>query len=57
MSDLAHEEVDLTNEDIQQCPYEAYKKLREQAPVYQDPKTGFFIVFDATLSHPSKPFD
>ena len=31
MSDLAHEEVDLTNEDIQQCPYEAYKKLREQA--------------------------
>ena len=44
MSDLAHEEVDLTNEDIQQCPYEAYKKLREQAPVYQDPKTGFFIV-------------
>ena len=44
MSNLTHEEVDLTNEDIQQCPYEAYKKLREQAPVYQDPKTGFFIV-------------
>ena len=37
-------EVDLTNVEIQQCPYDAYKKLRDNAPVYQDPKTGFFIV-------------
>jgi len=44
MSEMIKEEVDLTNVDIQQCPYDAYKKLREEAPVYQDPKTGFFII-------------
>ena len=37
-------EVDLTNPEVQQCPYSAYKTLRDEAPVYQDPKTGFFIV-------------
>ena len=37
-------EVDLTDSNIQQCPYGAYKTLRNEAPVYQDPKTGFFIV-------------
>ena len=37
-------EVDLTDSNIQQCPYSAYKMLRNEAPVYQDPKTGFFIV-------------
>ena len=44
MSELIKEEVDLTNVDVQQCPYDAYKKLREEAPVYKDPKTGFFII-------------
>ena len=44
MPEFNHEEVDLTDVEIQQCPYDAYKKLREDAPVYQDPKTGFFIV-------------
>ena len=44
MSELIKEEVDLTNIDVQQCPYDAYKKLREEAPVYKDPKTGFFII-------------
>ena len=44
MTDLTQEEVDLTDVEIQQCPYDAYKKLRDNAPVYQDPKTGFFIV-------------
>ncbi len=42
MSDLNHKEVDLTNVEIQQCPYDAYKKLRDSATIYQDPKTGFF---------------
>jgi cytochrome P450 len=37
-------EVDLTDNNIQQCPYTAYKTLRDESPVYQDPKTGFFIV-------------
>ena len=44
MTDLTQEEVDLTDVEIQQCPYDAYKKLRDNAPIYQDPKTGFFIV-------------
>ena len=25
-------------------PYEAYKRLREEAPVYRDPRTGFFLI-------------
>ena len=44
MADFKHEDVDLTDVEIQQCPYDAYKKLRDNAPIYQDPKTGFFIV-------------
>ena len=44
MTKVNEEEIDLTNSEIQQCPYDAYKKLREEAPVYQDPKTGFFII-------------
>lgn len=44
MTKVNEEEIDLTNIEIQQCPYDAYKKLREEAPVYQDPKTGFFII-------------
>ena len=40
MPEFKHEEVDLTDVEIQQCPYDAYKKLREDAPVYQDPKTN-----------------
>jgi hypothetical protein len=35
-------EVDLTDNNIQQCPYTAYKTLRDESPVYKDPKTGFF---------------
>ena len=29
MPDINHEEVDLTDVEIQQCPYDAYKKLRD----------------------------
>ena len=41
---INHSDVDLTSDQVQQCPYKAYKTLRDDAPVYQDPKTGFFIV-------------
>ena len=41
---INHNDVDLTSNKVQQCPYSAYKTLRDDAPVYQDPKTGFFIV-------------
>jgi len=29
---------------IQQCPFSAYQELRDEAPVYLDPETGFHIV-------------
>ena len=44
MTNVDNKDVDLTDIEIQQCPYNAYKKLRNENPVYQDPKTGFFII-------------
>lgn len=38
------EEIDLLDADIQNCPYQGYKRLRDEAPVWRDPKTGFFVV-------------
>ena len=49
MTDINKEEVDLTDVEIQQCPYDAYKKLRDNAPVYQDPKTGFLLLLDMRM--------
>lgn len=40
----ALEEVTLINPEIQECPFPTYDLLREQAPVFQDPITGIFIV-------------
>ena len=37
-------EVDLLDVELQECPYPAYKVLREQAPVYRDEKTGFYVI-------------
>ena len=34
----------LLDEKVQQCPYHTYEKLREESPVYLDPKTGFYVV-------------
>ncbi len=41
---LNEDSVDLTSIEVQQCPFPAYKTLRNEAPVYKDPKTGFFII-------------
>lgn len=30
--------------ELMECPYHAYKMLREEAPVYRDPSTGFYVV-------------
>ena len=46
---INHSDVVLTSDQVQQCPYKAYKTLRDDAPVYQDPKTGFFIVLDMNM--------
>ncbi len=34
----------LLDSDLQECPYGFYEELREQAPVYLDPKTGYYVV-------------
>ena len=36
--------ITLLDKDVQQCPYHANKKLREEHPVYLDPATGFHII-------------
>lgn len=41
---LALEDVDFLDPDISECPYDAYALLREEAPIWQDPKTGMFVV-------------
>ncbi|MDX1580303.1 MAG: cytochrome P450 [Alphaproteobacteria bacterium] len=38
------EDINLLDPEVQECPYRAYEVLREQAPVYQDPNTGFYVV-------------
>ena len=34
----------LMDREVQQCPYQAYKWLLENAPVYRDPNTGMVMV-------------
>ncbi|MEM1143907.1 MAG: cytochrome P450 [Pseudomonadota bacterium] len=40
----ALDSVNLLSSEVQNCPYPAYSLLREQAPVWKDPVTGFFVV-------------
>jgi cytochrome P450 len=36
--------VDLMDPSVQKCPYEAYARLRQEAPVYHMPSTGHYVV-------------
>ena len=36
--------IDLRRADTQNCPYAAYDRLREEAPVWRDPNSGFFVI-------------
>jgi cytochrome P450 len=38
------ERFSLTDDDVLRHPLEAYQFLRDQAPVYVDPKTGFYVI-------------
>jgi cytochrome P450 len=38
------EDGDLMDPAIQQCPYDYYRRLRRNAPVYRMPSTGFHLV-------------
>lgn len=41
---LTLDDVNFFDPDIQECPYDAYALLRNEAPVWQDPRTGMFVV-------------
>lgn len=38
------EEYDFLDPALQRCPFEFYRSLREHAPVYREPQTGYYIV-------------
>ena len=38
------DEINFLDPGIQNCPYPAYELLRNEAPVWQDPLTGFFVI-------------
>lgn len=38
------DEVKLLDEEVEECPYPAYDVLREEAPVWKDPLTGFYVI-------------
>ena len=38
------DEVNLLDVETQECPYPAYKVLRDEAPIWKDPVTGFYTV-------------
>ena len=48
MSDVTHpatpDEVNFFDAEVQDCPYPSYQVLRDQAPVYQDPRTGQYVI-------------
>ncbi|MCC5872341.1 MAG: cytochrome P450 [Gammaproteobacteria bacterium] len=37
-------EINLFDPEVQECPYPTYGLLRREAPVWQDPASGFFVV-------------
>lgn len=42
MSDLAN--IKLLDQETIECPYEAYDRLREEAPVFRVPESGAYVV-------------
>ncbi|MFT7651844.1 MAG: cytochrome P450 [Limisphaerales bacterium] len=38
------DDINFLDQRIQNCPYPAYQKLRDEAPVWQDPVTGFYVI-------------
>ena len=42
MSQLS--DYDFLDPDLQKCPYHFNQQLRSEAPVYLEPKTGYYLV-------------
>lgn len=44
MAGEADAEVNLFYPETQQCPYQAYERLRKESPIYQQPGTDIYVV-------------
>jgi cytochrome P450 len=38
------DEINLLDHAVQNCPYDAYATLRDDAPVWRDPITGMYVI-------------
>jgi cytochrome P450 len=38
------DDLNFFEPELQECPYDAYKLLRDEAPVWRDPTTGFYFI-------------
>ena len=38
------DEINFLEHDLQNCPYHAYRLLRDEKPVWIDPLTGFYVI-------------
>ena len=41
---LGVEDINFFDPEISECPYPAYEVLRDEAPVWQDPFTGMYVI-------------
>ena len=44
MASESQPNVNLFDVDTQQCPYDAYRQLRDEAPAYRCPATGMYVI-------------
>ena len=44
MGKIDIESISFLDPATQSCPYEAYKTLRSECPVYQIPEVGFYMI-------------
>ena len=38
------QDINFLDQQLQNCPYHAYQMLRDEAPVWIDPITGFYVI-------------
>ena len=44
MATRADPDINLLDAETQQCPYDAYRTLRNEAPVYKQPGTDIYVI-------------
>lgn len=42
-------DINFLDPDLQEDPYDAYEVLREEAPIYLSPDTGFLLFLNITI--------